>query len=128
MNENTEFGYKARQILNEGVDTLDRKVTERLHSARQAALNVQRPTILGLRFAEIGHGVELAVFPHARTLLAVMALVIGATGTYYWDAYEQAREFEEIDSALLADELPPSAYLDRGFHAWLEHASDSSSQ
>jgi hypothetical protein len=61
-------------------------------------------------------------------LIAAMALVIGATGTYYWNAYEQAQEYEEIDSALLADELPPSAYLDRGFHAWLERASDSSSQ
>ncbi|MDP2826600.1 MAG: DUF3619 family protein [Sulfuritalea sp.] len=128
MNEHTEFGYKTRQILNEGVDTLDRKVTVRLHEVRQAALNGQRPAIAGLRFAGIGHSVELAIFPHARTLLAVMALGIGATGTYYWNAFEQAREYEEIDSALLADELPPSAYLDRGFHAWLEHASDSSSQ
>ena len=130
MNENTEFGYKARQILNEGVEALDKKVTVRLHESRQAALTVQRPalSILGLRIAGIGHSVELVIFPHARSLLAVMALVIGAMGTYYWDAYEQAREFEEIDSALLSDELPPSAYLDRGFHAWLEHASDSSSQ
>jgi hypothetical protein len=49
-------------------------------------------------------------------------------GTYYWNAFEQVQENEEIDSALLADELPPSAYLDRGFHAWLERTSDSSSQ
>lgn len=128
MNENTEFGYKTRQILNEGVDTLDRKVATRLYEARQAALNVQRPAVMGLRLAGIGHGVEIAVFPHVRNLLAIVALSVGAVGTYYWDAYEQAREFEEIDSALLADELPPAAYLDRGFHAWLEYAPDSSSQ
>jgi hypothetical protein len=71
---------------------------------------------------------EFAFFSHARSLLAVIALTIGATGTYYWNAFEQAREYEEIDSALLVDDLPPSAYLDRGFHAWLERASDSSSQ
>lgn len=128
MNENTEFGYKTRQILNEGIDILDKKVAARLYEARQTALNGQRPTVMGLRIAGIGHGVELAIFPHLRNLLAVVALSVGAVGTYYWDAYEQAREFEEIDSALLADELPPAAYLDRGFHAWLEYASDSSSQ
>jgi hypothetical protein len=81
-----------------------------------------------LRIAGIGQNFELSLFSHARSLLADMALCVGATGTYYWNAFEQAREYEEIDSALLADELPPSAYLDRGFHAWLERASDSSSQ
>ena len=128
MNDNTEFGYKTRQILNEGVDTLDREVADRLYQARQTALHWQRPTLLGLRIAGLGLSVETAIFSHARALLGIMALSVGAMGTYYWNAFEQAREYEEIDSALLADELPPSAYLDRGFHAWLEYASDSSSQ
>lgn len=128
MNEDTEFGYKARQILNQGLDTLDRNVASRLHTARQAAVNSQRVPVRGLRLAGIGHSVELAFFSNARNLVAVIALSVGAIGTYYWNAFEQAQEFEEIDSALLADELPPSAYLDRGFHAWLERASDSSSQ
>ena len=128
MNEDTEFGYKARQILNQGVDTLDRKVAERLHQARQAALNLQRVPVGGLRMAGIGHTLEVAFFSNARNLAAVMALSVGAMGTYYWNAFEQAQEYEEIDSALLAGDLPPSAYLDRGFHAWLERASDSSLQ
>ncbi len=128
MNQDTEFGYKTRQVLNKGVDSLERKVAVRLQEARQKAVNMQRAPVRGLRLAGIGHSVELVVFPYARSLLAAMALAIGATGTYYWNAFEQAQEYEEIDSALLADELPPSAYLDRGFHAWLEHASDSPSQ
>lgn len=128
MNEDSEFGYKARQILNEGMDALDKKVTDRLHEARQAALARQRLPVRGLRMAGIGPDVEFAVFSHTRSMAAVMAFCIGVMGTYYWNAFQQASEYEEIDSALLADELPPSAYLDRGFHAWLEHASDSSSQ
>lgn len=128
MKQDTEFGYKARQILNHGVDSLDGKVLDRLSEARQAALNSQRVAVRGLRLAGIGYSVESRIFPYARSVLAVIALVIGATGTHYWNAFEQAQEFEEIDSALLADELPPSAYLDRGFHAWLERASDSPSQ
>jgi hypothetical protein len=124
MNGENEFGYKARQILNQGLDTLDREVAGRLHQARQAALSSQRVPVRGLRLAGIGHNVEFAFFANARSLLAVIALTIGATGTYYWNAFEQVQEFEEIDSALLVDELPPSAYLDRGFHAWLERASD----
>ena len=124
MNGENEFGYKARQILNQGLDTLDREVAGRLHQARQAALSSQQVPVRGLRLAGIGHYAEFAFFSNARSLLAVIALTVGATGTYYWNAFEQVQEFEEIDSALLVDELPPSAYLDRGFHAWLERASD----
>ena len=128
MNEDTEFGYKARQLRNQGVDNLDMKVADRIHRARQTALSHQRASVGGLRLAGIGTGMEFSFFSQARKLVAVVALTIGATGTYYWNAFEQAQEYEEIDSALLVDELPPSAYLDRGFHAWLERASDSSSQ
>lgn len=128
MKQDTEFGYKTRQILNQGVDGLDGKILARLNQARQTALNSQRVAVRGLRLAGVGYDVESSILPYARTVLAVIALVVGATGTHYWNAFQQAQEFEEIDSALLADDLPPSAYLDRGFHAWLEHASDSSSQ
>jgi hypothetical protein len=128
MKQDIEFGYKTRQILNEGLDHLDDKITRRLHESRQSALARQRQSIGVLRLAGLGHGLDFDFSAHARTLLAIVALSIGATGTYYWNAFEQAQVFEEIDSALLADELPPSAYLDKGFHAWLERGSDSSSQ
>ncbi len=128
MNDGTEFGYKVRQVLNEGAETLDRTLAGRLHEVRQTALNSQRAPVSGLRIAGMGQTIEFSFFAQARNLVAIMALTVGAVGTYYWNAFEQAREYEEIDSALLADELPPSAYLDRGFHAWLERASDSSSQ
>jgi len=128
MKQDKEFGYKTRQILNEGLDHLDDKITRRLHESRQSALARQRQSIGVLRLAGLGHGLDFDFSAHARTLLAIVALSIGATGTYYWNAFEQAQVFEEIDSALLADELPPSAYLDKGFHAWLERGSDSSSQ
>jgi hypothetical protein len=47
-------------------------------------------------------------------------------GTYYWNHFEQAAENEEVDSALLSDDLPPAAYLDKGFQAWLERSSPAS--
>ncbi len=128
MKQDKEFGYKTRQILNEGLDHLDGKIARRLHESRQSALTKQRQSIGVLRLAGLGQGLDFDFAAHARTLLAIVALSIGATGTYYWNAFEQAQVFEEIDSALLADELPPSAYLDKGFHAWLERGSDTPSQ
>lgn len=127
MNEDNEFGYRARQILNQGLDRLDSKTIERLYQARQLAIDNQR-ALRRFRLAGISHNVEYVLLSNIRIFLSVMALSAGASGTYYWNAMEQAQEYAEIDSALLADELPPSAYLDRGFHVWLERASDSSSQ
>ena len=128
MNHGTEFGYKTRQLLNEGLDHIDDKIAVRLHEVRQSALEKQRQPAGVLYLAGFGRSVDLNFAANARTLIAAVALTIGATGTYYWNAFNQAQELEEIDSALLADELPPSAYLDKGFHAWLERGSDSSSQ
>jgi hypothetical protein len=58
-----------------------------------------------------------------RTALAILALLIGVSLSYYWNGFSQASENEAIDSALLADDLPPNAYLDKGFQAWLEKDS-----
>ena len=65
------------------------------------------------------------LLPQARTLVALLGLALAVIGVTYWNNYEQAAENEEIDSALLADELPINAYLDRGFHVWLEQPSSS---
>lgn len=129
MKDENEFGYKTRQLLNHGSETLDEKVVERLCAARRAALDHQRAPVSGLRLAGFAHIFDASFSTRTRGLLALLALAIGASGTYFWNEYQTASEYEEIDSALLADELPPSAYLDRGFHAWLErHNSHSSSQ
>lgn len=126
MNDDTEFGYKVRQVLNQGTGRLNRKIGDRLHEARQAALGRYQP-VSQLGLAGIGQATGNVVYPHLRTVAAVLALTVGAVGSYYWNMFQQAADNEDIDSALLSDELPPSAYLDRGFQAWLERASPSPS-
>ncbi len=75
MNEDTEFGYKVRQILNQGVEKLDRDVEGRLHDARQTALRSQRVSVVGLRMAGIRHAVEIAFLTNTRSLIVAMALM-----------------------------------------------------
>jgi hypothetical protein len=129
MNEEIRKAYRIRQILNQGTEALDEKTADRLFEARQKALVGQRTAAVGmLRLAGLGH-LSTEMFSHrARTVLAVMALSIGAAGAYYWNNFLQADENEEVDSALLADDLPVNAYLDQGFHAWLERSAPSSPQ
>jgi hypothetical protein len=126
MDQETELGYKLRQVLNHGTENLDRSIEKRLHAARQQALQHQRVAVRGLQLAGVGHFFADSVLSHARSIFAALSLIIGAGGTYLWHEFEQAAENEEVDSALLSDELPPAAYLDRGFRAWLERSSHSS--
>ena len=130
MNEIDErlFANRIRQALNHGTGAIDPGVRDKLFSIRQQALGVHRSRIGGLSLANVGHTAGDVVFHHARTIAAIVALVVGAAGTYYWNNFQQADENEEIDSALLADDLPINAYLDQGFHVWLEHSAPSSPQ
>ncbi|MGE5467498.1 MAG: DUF3619 family protein [Ignavibacteria bacterium] len=124
--EDLKFVRKVSQILDEGSDKLDRKIAIRLQESRQKALSHHRVAVGGLRFAGLGHMGTFGFPTFARTLVAAFALMAGVIFTYYWNSFEQAAENAEVDSALLSDELPPAAYLDKGFQAWLEHSSPSS--
>lgn len=128
MDQHTEFGYKIRQHLDLGAQNIDRSLEKRLHAARQAALEHQRIEVKGLQLAGMGHFFTDSILHHGRGILAALALVVGAGGSYLWHQFEQAAENEEVDSALLADDLPPAAYLDHGFRAWLERSSSHSSR
>lgn len=125
MNE-LKFSYRIRQVLNQGVDGLDRATDERLHEARQRALSVQKVAATRLSLAGVGDFASEALPAYGRAVIAALALMVGVIFTYYWNNFEQAAENEEVDSALLSDDLPPAAYLDKGFQAWLEHSSPSS--
>lgn len=120
MNEE-RFAEKIRQHLNLGLTRLDQPVLTRLHKARGEALSRYKvhQTAFGLASAgnatvRLGHSVH---FNTRWLALAAMILVLG--GIIYWQNLEQNGE-GDIDAALLADDLPVNAYLDKRFDAWLK--------
>jgi len=125
-NEELKLGYKVRQTLNQGAENLDESVAARLFEARQTALAHQKVRVGGFALAGFGQFASQTLPAFGRTLIAAFALVLGVVSSYYWNHFEQAAENEELDSALLSDDLPPAAYLDKGFQAWLDHSSQSS--
>lgn len=133
MSHELEFAYRVRRALDRGVVDLDARTAARLMKSRQAALDHLKVPAAAMSVAGVG-GFSLGYLSHqGRGVLAAMALLIGAVGTYYWNSFELAAERAEIDSALLADEVPFNAYLDQGFNEWLDHLaqqedSDSSPQ
>ena len=46
-------------------------------------------------------------------------LAVGLYGIYEHEQQQQINDLAEIDAAVLVDELPPDAYVDNGFNAYL---------
>lgn len=127
MSSEEQFARHLCRVLDLGTRTIDTSIAERLRAARERALAHQPIAVgsisivgAGGTVAHLGGGDEKHPL---RTFIAILALLLGVCVAYYWNGFDQATENEEIDSALLADELPPNAYLDRGFQAWLEKHS-----
>ncbi len=128
LHDERQFAYKIGLALDQGAERLPGDLETKLHAARTRALAHQKVALAGFSLAGVGQTVSDALLPHMRTLAAFFTLCIAVLCSYYWNNYQQAVQNAEIDSALLADDLPINAYLDRGFRAWLEYPSESSQQ
>ena len=125
MNE-LQFAHKLRKALNEAA-RIDAPIAERLRAARERALARQRlePAHLsGLAWG--GNVIGRFGGPSGfslRVLVPLAVLVSGLLAIWGWQQSVRVAEVEEIDVQLLTDELPPEAYLDKGFEAWLKKRS-----
>lgn len=123
MNE-LHFAYKVRQHLNRGLHEMRPEAADRLAVARQIALSRQKRTAPQSVLAAAGSHFHFQ-FENLRfkQFVAALALATCAVAASFWVADQRVNELSEIDSALLADELPISAFTDKGFSAWLKQAA-----
>lgn len=125
MNEE-RYAYRVRQALNHGLQDIPPAATRRLEAARHLALNRQKQPVSNLVLA--GSGTHTAHWaghhiPYLRQVLAILALLLGMWISFYWHSVQYVTEIEEVDSALLSDDLPPEAFLDNDFFEWLKDDS-----
>lgn len=130
--DDLNFAYKVRHALNERLDDLPASTTDRLAQARKLAMarknaHVAAPlTVRQARFATAGHGDTGGVLSQGfgwlgrmGVALPLLLLVGGLTGIYHFEEQQRIADLAEMDAAVLSDELPPTAYLDHGFNAYL---------
>ena len=122
MNEQ-DFQHRIRQHLNVSARNVSPPVADRLLQARQRALSRQKQTVRKLSLAGLGQTLSEHILPHGRTTLAMILVILLALGSGLLGEWQHVADLEEVDSALLADDLPIDAYLDRGFDAWVQNNS-----
>ena len=112
--------------LSRGTQTLPHDITERLRFGRERALASRRASTVAAvapAVVHIGAAAALGGSPSwwLRLVSAVplVVLVAGLVFIQHHHDLQQISVAAEIDSALLADELPPAAYGDPGFSEFL---------
>ena len=116
------YAYRVRQILNHGLNDIPPAASRRLEAARHLALSRQKQAAPEMVLAESGMR-SFSTSPHRPYLkqaMAIAALLLGMWISFYWHSVQYVSALEEVDSALLADDLPPEAFMDNDFFEWLK--------
>lgn len=127
----TRFGLRVAAGLTEQSQALPPDISERLRFAREQALGKAREArALRPAVAEstvvVQSGAALALGGGGQTrwfkfasLMPLLLLVAGLLLIQHSQWYQQILAAAEVDTALLADNLPPAAYGDPGFSEYL---------
>ncbi len=121
------FAARICDALDESAKRLPEGTLTRLALARKAALRAHVPAgprramASPLAFAGAGGGSQR--FGLGRAGLVGSAIVLVAVclaGLYQFEQDRRIEELADMDSAVLNDDLPISAYADQGFNAFLK--------
>jgi hypothetical protein len=126
MTQEQDTARKIVDILEQGASELDAATCGKLAGVRQQAVAAMAEAVpvAQVKTAHAGVGSLITEHLHGHRAWVPMALLLAATLLLFVVMQQQsAREPVEADALLLASELPPEAYLDKGFDAWLENSS-----
>jgi hypothetical protein len=117
---------KIIQLLDDSTEAIDSKTLKDLEQSRKQAVAVMENRTLGAEAQPLvtgwKHALELSqhgnyrLWAMALVLVAVLSVALGSKIT-------RNNRPIDTDTLVLASELPPEAYNDKEFVAWLDHTS-----
>ena len=129
-----QFGRASAALLTQGAQSLPAGIKDRLHAARMKALSVrkaekvraQKPVFAGSigNFSSGSNG----LWDTVSWVAPLVVLVFGLIGIGQWQNDSRITDIAEVDAALLTDDVPPDAYADSGFMAFLKNGPLSDSE
>ncbi|MBP6095199.1 MAG: DUF3619 family protein [Methyloversatilis sp.] len=118
------IGRRARAALEASSADLSPDIAFRLAQSRQRAIALYTPRRSLIARLQPAGFFSTGLDGWIREVLVpaigivMLALIAAAAGSY--SEAEKRDRMVDIDSALLTDDLPIDAYLDRGFGAWVD--------
>lgn len=133
------FGLKVAALLDD--QALPHDISERLRVARQQAVAQRKRAALAQTQVQTQPQMAESVFASGNSAglggdglnwfssltsaLPLLALVVGLVAININVDEERAAELADVDTALLTDDLPPSAHTDPGFAQFLKYGPPS---
>jgi hypothetical protein len=128
MKQEKDSAKEIIRLLDESVATLDTQIVSKLADARNLAVSALAERKRAASAVSVDSSGLIRLFSnyihHHRVLMSTAlvcsALFIAFLVTQQFNGQDM---MEQGDAFLLASDLPPEAYLDKGFDTWLEQTS-----
>jgi hypothetical protein len=123
--QENQLAAKIASLLDQAARDIDTPIAAKLLEVRKEALaHFQEKPVRAWTPAWATEAVGRITEPFGYNLragLVLLAFLAAVAGGVAWQTIsQQGSEFAEIDEALLTDELPINAYLDKGFDSWVK--------
>ena len=131
------LGLAIAARLSDASSQLPHDISERLRAARMQAIGKRKvanartaPSVAAsgsaaaMTFGDAFGDEKFSLWNAIASALPLVALIVGLVSINYVQNDNRARELAEVDSALLTDDLPPTAYTDSGFLQFLKAKRD----
>lgn len=131
--EQDRIGNAVRECLDGSIAQLPSRVTDRLYLARIAAMaarkhefvpqlqQVLRPQLALNQGSTSGH--PSSNWSRLSWFAPFIVLAMGLLAIAEWQQDARINDIAAVDIALLSDDVPPDAYMDSGFLAFLKLSS-----
>ena len=127
-----QFGLASAALLRQG--TLPKEIKDRLYAARMKAISLKKPEKIRVQKRALAtssgnwnSGSSNGVWDTIGWVAPLAVLVFGLIGIAQWQDDSRINDIAEVDAALLTDDVPPDAYADSGFMAFLKNGPLSDS-
>ena len=132
-----QFGQASAALLRQGTQSIPQNIKDRLYASRMKALAVRKPELVFIPKQVLAGTTRNwssgsnGIWDTVGWIAPLVVLVFGLIGIAQWQDDSRINDIAEVDAALLSDDVPPDAYADSGFMAFLKNGplseSDSSS-
>lgn len=132
------FGWAAGALLNESTRDLPNPVTDRLYRARLSALAARKTEAVPLLSRAMSSNLSLSgggkysesqsIWNFLGWAAPFLVLAFGLLAIAEWQQASRINDIAAVDVALLTDDVPPDAYMDSGFLAFLKLSKHDKSE
>lgn len=128
-----QFGQASAALLRQGTHSIPQNIKDRLYAARMQAIAAKKPEKVRIQ-KQVLAGTSRnwtsgsnGLWDSVGWIAPLVVLVFGLIGIAQWQDDSRINDIAEVDAALLADDVPPDAYADSGFLAFLKNGPLSES-